>query len=91
MSYSKALRMSRENADKVWDAEKKEWVAPPNKTTYKVWFKITGEPKWVTAFKEWDTYDEGFLHGVDKFMSWTATEQYCVVKTGIDPNETKGE
>ena len=55
--------------------------------TWKVWFKIVNESKWVTAAKEWDTKELATAHALGKFMSWTATEDWTVRKTGDDPNE----
>ena len=62
-----------------------------DKTTYVAWFKVVNDPKWYTNEKEWDTYDRAFLHAKDKFRNWSQVEQFCAVKTGDDPNETKGE
>ena len=55
--------------------------------TWKVWFKVIGESKWVTAAKEWPTKELATSHALGKFMSWTATEDWTVRKTGDDPNE----
>jgi len=54
---------------------------------WKVWFKIVNEPKWVTAAKEWGTEEEATAHALGKFMAWTATEDWCVKKKGVNPNE----
>jgi hypothetical protein len=56
---------------------------------WKAWFKIVNEPKWCTAAKEWDTEEEATYHALGKFMAWTATEDWCVMKKGVDPNEHK--
>ena len=66
-------------------------MSDDNKTTYKAWFKIYRETKWVTAGMEWDTKEEATSHAVEKFINWTATEDWTVTRTGVDPNETKGE
>jgi len=58
---------------------------------WKAWFKIVNEPKWCTAAKEWDTKEEATSHALGKFMAWTATEDWTVVHTGVDPNNREEE
>ena len=60
-------------------------------TAWKVWFKVIGESKWVTAAKEWNTKEEATAHALGKFMSWTATEDWTVTSTGVDPNNREEE
>ena len=55
--------------------------------TWKVWFKVIGESKWVTAAKEWDTKELATTHALGKFMAWSAAEDWTVRETGDDPNE----
>ena len=66
-------------------------MSDDNKTTYKAWFKIGNDPQWYTASKEWDTKEEATEHALFKYQNWTATVDWTVTKTGVDPNETKGE
>ena len=62
-----------------------------DKTTYKAWFKIDDDPKWYTASKEWDTKEDATEHALFKYQNWMNAMDWIVTKTGVDPNETKGE